>query len=43
MEEINVIDTANFGIIYKAETISETIDRLGISRWIEQDAKEQKE
>ena len=34
VQEIDVIDTANFGKIYKAETISETIDMFGKSRWI---------
>ena len=35
LQEIDVINTANFGIIYKAETISETIDMFGEPRWIE--------
>jgi hypothetical protein len=34
-QEIDVIDSANFGIIYKAETISETIDMFGKPLWTE--------
>jgi hypothetical protein len=33
MQEIEVTDTANFGIIYTAEKISETIDMFGKARW----------
>ena len=37
MEEVEVIDTANFGIIYTVETISETIDLFGRTAWAESD------
>jgi len=29
-----VIDTANFGVVFRADTISETIDQSGIIKWI---------
>jgi hypothetical protein len=35
-QTIHVIDTASLGIIYKAETITETIDEFDIPRWEEE-------
>lgn len=40
MREIDVIVTANFGIIYTTESISETIDMFGETRWSEIEGKE---
>ncbi|MCJ7772414.1 MAG: serine protease, partial [Desulfobacterales bacterium] len=36
-QTVSVMDTANLGIVFRADTISETIDATGIKRYIEND------
>ena len=39
-QTISVVDQADLGVAYQAETISQAIDQTGVHRWIAFEAKE---